>query len=112
MDFGESGYMIDKESLIAYFAKDRFATETVGIVIDSVEEESGVCRLILTDAHRNAQGAVMGGVSFTLGDFAFAVFANRHGIAFGIDPLSWCCKGRRAYCHSKTDQGRSIGENS
>ena len=73
--------MINKEDLVSYFKGDIFATETVGIVIECVEEDLAVCRLKLTDAHRNAQGAVMGGVSFTLGDFAFAVFANRHEIA-------------------------------
>lgn len=73
--------MIDKEALIAYFSNDRFATEVVGITVESVEEDLVVCRLVLTDEHRNAQGAVMGGVTFTLGDFAFAVFANRHEIS-------------------------------
>jgi len=73
--------MIDKEALVAYFSNDKFATEVVGITVDCVEEDSVICRLVLTDEHRNARGAVMGGVSFTLGDFAFAVFANRHEIS-------------------------------
>ena len=73
--------MINKEELVNYFAKDIFATEVVGITIEKVEEDFVECRLILNDTHRNAQGAVMGGVTFTLGDFAFAVFANRHEIA-------------------------------
>lgn len=73
--------MINKEELVSYFSKDTFATELVGIRIEKVEEDLVECRLVLNDTHRNAQGAVMGGVTFTLGDFAFAVFANRHEIA-------------------------------
>ena len=73
--------MINKEELVHYFANDKFATEVVGITIEIVEDNLVVCRLPLNDTHRNARGAVMGGVTFTLGDFAFAVFANRHEIA-------------------------------
>ena len=72
--------MIEQEKLKAYFYDDTFATQTVGIVIDRVEPESAVCRLRVSDKHRNARGEVMGGVSFTLGDFAFAVFCNRNQI--------------------------------
>ena len=50
-------------------------------MVERVEEDLVICRLALNDSHRNAQGAVMGGVTFTLGDFAFAVFANRHEIS-------------------------------
>ncbi len=73
--------MLNKEELLAYFAKDVFATETVGITVDEIGEEKAVCRLKLAPSHRNAEGNVMGGVSFTLGDFAFALFANRHAIS-------------------------------
>lgn len=57
------------------FEGDRFATEN-GAVIDEIGDKSAVCSLVLTDSHRNAMGAVMGGVYFTLADFAFAVAAN------------------------------------
>ena len=73
--------MINKEELVSYFSKDTFATELVGITIEKAEEDLVECRLVLNDTHRNARGVVMGGVTFTLGDFAFAVFANRHEIA-------------------------------
>ena len=59
----------------ALFKGDRFATEN-GAVIDEIGDKSAVCSLVLTDSHRNAMGAVMGGVYFTLADFAFAVAAN------------------------------------
>ena len=57
------------------FAADRFATEN-GAVIESFGDRSAVCSLTLTPSHRNAMGAVMGGVYFMLADFAFAVAAN------------------------------------
>ena len=59
----------------AIFANDRFATEN-GAVIDEIGERRAVCSLVLTDSHRNAMGAVMGGAYFMLADFAFAVAAN------------------------------------
>ncbi|MBR2987898.1 MAG: PaaI family thioesterase [Clostridia bacterium] len=70
--------MIPYEELWSFFKNDVFAVEVVGIRAECVSEEKVVCCLPLTDRHRNADGAVMGGVSFTLGDFAFALFANRH----------------------------------
>ncbi len=57
------------------FAQDRFATEN-GAVIESVGENYAKCALDIAPAHKNALGAVMGGVYFTLADFAFAVASN------------------------------------
>ena len=57
------------------FEDDRFATEN-GAVIDEIGERSASCSLVITDSHRNAMGAIMGGVYFMLADFAFAVAAN------------------------------------
>ena len=57
------------------FKGDRFATEN-GAVIEEIGDHSAVCSLEITDSHRNAMGAVMGGVYFMLADFAFAVAAN------------------------------------
>ena len=57
------------------FENDRFATEN-GATIDEIGDKSAVCSLFLTPSHRNAMGAVMGGVYFMLADFAFAVAAN------------------------------------
>ncbi len=59
-----------------YFRKDRFATEN-GMEIDELLPEGCVCSLTLTERHRNANGGVMGGVIFTLADFAFAVAVNQ-----------------------------------
>lgn len=57
------------------FAKDRFATCN-GAVIEEVWERGARCSLRITPDHRNAMGAVMGGVYYMLADFAFAVAAN------------------------------------
>ena len=63
------------EEVRKIFEGDRFATEN-GAVIDEIGDHSAVCSLVITDSHRNAMGAVMGGTYFMLADFAFAVAAN------------------------------------
>lgn len=63
------------ENVRMMFAAGRFATEN-GAVIEAIGHHSATCSLIITDSHRNAMGAVMGGVYFMLADFAFAVAAN------------------------------------
>ena len=63
------------EDVRKFFEGDRFATEN-GAAIESIGHRSAVCSLKLTDSHRNAMGAVMGGTYFMLADFAFAVAAN------------------------------------
>lgn len=57
------------------FRGDRFATEN-GMIIDEIGDHYAKCSVQLTEIHRNAMGGVMGGVHFTLADFAFAVAAN------------------------------------
>lgn len=63
------------EEVRQIFSKDRFATEN-GAVIEEISELSATCSLVITDSHRNAMGAVMGGTYFMLADFAFAVASN------------------------------------
>ncbi len=63
------------EEVRRIFEGDRFATVN-GAVIEETGHLSAVCSLEITDSHRNAMGAVMGGVYFMLADFAFAVAAN------------------------------------
>ena len=60
------------------FSHDRFATVN-GAQIDEIGEHYAVCSLSICDNHKNAMGNVMGGVSFTLADFAFAVASNWQG---------------------------------
>ncbi len=65
------------EEIREFFKNDRFATEN-GAVIDEVGENYARCSLDIKPVHLNAMGSLMGGVSFMLSDFAFAVAAN-HG---------------------------------
>ncbi|MPM47856.1 hypothetical protein SDC9_94577 [bioreactor metagenome] len=58
------------------FEGDRFAREATGIVIEKADVHYARCSLNLEPKHLNVRGAVMGGVIFTLADFAFAVAAN------------------------------------
>ncbi|MCR5452876.1 MAG: PaaI family thioesterase [Lachnospiraceae bacterium] len=58
-----------------YFGKDRFASDA-GVILEELYEDGCVCSLTLNDSHKNAYGGVMGGVMFTLADFAFAVTTN------------------------------------
>jgi len=68
-----------------FFSNDRFAT-TNGMVIDEIGEDYAVCSMTIGENHLNAAGSVMGGVYFTLADFAFAVSVNNvHKITVGMD---------------------------
>ncbi len=58
-----------------YFKGDRFATDS-GMMIEELSEGGSVCSMIIDERHKNANGGIMGGVIFTLGDFAFAVASN------------------------------------
>ena len=64
------------------FSRDLFATEAAGIAIEYVGEHESRCSLRVGEKHCNARGVAMGGVLYTLGDFAAAVAANR-------DTLQW-----------------------
>ena len=59
-----------------YFKGDIFATDN-GMVLDELGEDYSICSMTLNEHHLNANGGIMGGVIFTLGDFAFAVLSNQ-----------------------------------
>ena len=59
-----------------FFKGDIFASKN-GMQIDELGEDSCVYSMTLTHDHQNAYGGVMGGVTFTLADFALAVTANQ-----------------------------------
>lgn len=67
--------MKPSKETIELFQNDRFATEN-GAVIEEVDDHYAKCSLRIESRHRNAMGAVMGGVYFTLADFALAVASN------------------------------------
>ena len=58
-----------------YFKGDKFAASN-GITIDDLYDGGCVCSVEIRDDHRNALGGIMGGLIFTLADFAFAVASN------------------------------------
>ena len=64
------------ESAREFFYKDKYAVMTE-VTLDELTEDEAICSLEITDDHRNAYGGVMGGVMFTLADFAFAVLSNQ-----------------------------------
>ena len=68
--------MSDLEEARAFFAKDRYATEVTGIVIEDVGEHYAKCSLQLDGRHLNAVGHVMGGVVYTMADLTFAISTN------------------------------------
>ncbi|MBP5430744.1 PaaI family thioesterase [Ruminococcus sp.] len=57
------------------FRGDRFATE-MGAVVDDIGDHYAKVSLVINEHHKNAMGGIMGGVYFTLADFAFAVASN------------------------------------
>ena len=68
-----------------FFKDDRFAMVN-GMTITELSEEGCICEMDITDDHRNAIGGIMGGVIFTLGDFACAVASNnRHCPTVAMD---------------------------
>ena len=68
--------MTDLERAKAFFEKDQFASKTTGAEIIAVGDHYAKCRLKLDERHMNASGRSMGGVYYTLADFAFAVASN------------------------------------
>lgn len=67
--------MKDIEKIRDFFGHDRYAADT-GAYIEEVGENYAKVSLVLDERHKNAVGGVMGGVYFTLADFAFAVASN------------------------------------
>ena len=79
------GYFKSIDEAREHFINDRFATAN-GMGIDELFEGGCVCSMDIRDDHRNAIGGVMGGVIYTLADFAFAVASNDdHSPTTGID---------------------------
>lgn len=68
-----------------FFKDDKFAMAN-GMVIDEIGEDYAECSMHIASIHKNANGTVMGGVYFTLADFAFAVMVNHiHKVSVGMD---------------------------
>ena len=65
------GSFKDIEEARSFFKKDRFATEN-GMQIDELDDRHSLCSMELWDSHKNANDGIMGGVIYTLADYAFA----------------------------------------
>ena len=63
------------EEAVKYFEGDKYAMIT-GVKLEELTDDHSLASLVLGDIHRNANGGIMGGVMFTLADFAFAVLSN------------------------------------
>lgn len=72
------------------FCHDRYACEATGIAIGHVGDHEALCTLCVGERHCNARGVAMGGVLYTLADFASAVAANTQSLDTPDDPsLHW-----------------------
>ena len=68
--------MNDLEKIREYFKNDIYAAEQTGIEIIEAHPGYAKCGLRIDRRHKNARDAVMGGVYFTMADYAFAIAAN------------------------------------
>ena len=68
--------MTDLEKAREFFGEDYYATKASGIVIDQIGDHYAQCSMEITRMHQNAYGGVMGGATFTLADYTFAVSSN------------------------------------
>ena len=57
------------------FNDDHFAMK-LGVNIEKIKDGYSLCVITIDESMLNAAGSIMGGVYFTLSDFAFAVAAN------------------------------------
>ncbi len=97
------GTFASTEEARNYFRQDRFATVN-GMTIDSLGENECTCSMDLQEEHRNAVGGVMGGVIYTLCDFAFAVASNQVHSPTVAQQTSMnffrVTKGKKLYAHA------------
>ena len=68
--------MNDLDEAKQLFCNDRYAAEATGIEILEATPGYAKCALRLDERHKNALGQVMGGVFFTMADYAFAIASN------------------------------------
>lgn len=67
---------ITLEEATAFFAGDLFATSSLNPTIEEARHGHSKVSMDIMPNHRNAMGALMGGVPFVLSDFAFAIAGN------------------------------------
>lgn len=104
---------MDINEATRFFSGDKFATEVTGIKIEEVKDGYSKCSLTLSEKHLGAHGQVMGGVIFTLADFAFAVATNTetHFTATVDSHISFLskAKGTRLFAEcKKLKEGKTL----
>ncbi|MGI6591264.1 MAG: PaaI family thioesterase [Eggerthellaceae bacterium] len=103
------------EEVRVRFARDEFATKCLGAVIDRYDCETGEAQVSMTidNRHHNGQGFIMGGVFFSLSDFALAVAGNMNqpptsSVSSSIQYLRRA-KGKRLIAKARPDKlGRNL----
>ncbi|MCR5675987.1 MAG: PaaI family thioesterase [Lachnospiraceae bacterium] len=104
------------EDVRNYFRNDLFATEATGAVIEDARPGYARISCRLEEKHKNARGAVMGGVYLTLADFACGVAGNFNigeeapcvSMTLNMSFLS-AAKGETLYAEAKAvKNGRSV----
>lgn len=63
------------EEISEFFSRDLFAA-SLGPTIEEVRPGYARVSMDIEDRHLNAMGGLMGGVTYTLSDFAFAIASN------------------------------------
>lgn len=104
------------EDIREFFKTDRFATDCLGAVIESYDFQTGeaIATLDVEDRHLNGHGIVMGGVYFTLADFALAACCNINqeptsSVNSNINIMK-SCKGTRLIAKANPDRsGKRLG---
>lgn len=112
------------EQVREMFKNDHFATEN-GSYIAEIGDHYAKCTLEIKELHKNALGAVMGGVPFTLADFTFAVASNWQksgtvslssnitylSVAKGTSLIAEanCIRDGRTTCYYKIDVSDNLG---
>lgn len=105
--------MRDIEEVRRFFEGDRYAVDVTGVTIDEADYCYSKCSLNLDEKHYGAHGQVMGGVMFTLADFAFAVATNtpESFTATADSHISYLSssKGKRLFAECrKVKEGRKL----
>lgn len=110
-----------------FFAHDRFPTTSCAPTILEASRGHAVVRMAITENHLNALDNLMGGVVFTLADFAFAIASNVGqaptvsasctvdfmGVAKGSELFATCDveKGGRTMCFATAHVSDELGTN-
>ena len=85
--------MSDLDEARVFTAKDRYATEVTGIVLEEVGVHYAKCSLKLDERHINAIGQVMGGVIYTMADLTFR---GQYEFPYGA-PHSFECRSDKLF---------------